>query len=172
MSWAHCHLGHRHWGRRGAAGVLLVRGGLVMLQERGRVQLGGTWSIPGGAIEAGETPEQAARREAWEEVGLRDLEPFAAHVADCGGWAYTTFLATSRGGRLRGGWETARLTWFEHGSVHGLADLHPGFAASWPALQALLSGTADEGSRASPRRRVWRNIELEDSPVTPRMEPL
>ena len=37
---------------------------------------GGTWALPGGAIDGGETPEQAAVRETWEETGIRgaDLE--------------------------------------------------------------------------------------------------
>lgn len=33
------------------------------------------WQIPGGKIDAWETPKQAGRREAWEEVGLK-IEDF------------------------------------------------------------------------------------------------
>jgi ADP-ribose pyrophosphatase len=40
---------------------------------------GGAWLLepPGGVVDAGESPEAAARREAWEEAGCRigDLEP-------------------------------------------------------------------------------------------------
>jgi len=49
--------------------VVLVRHGAVLMVRqtyRGRV----LWTFPGGAIEPGETPEQAAVREAREETGL------------------------------------------------------------------------------------------------------
>lgn len=49
------------------AGVLVVRAGEVLLQRRSD---DGKWGNPGGCVEIGETPEQAARRELFEETGL------------------------------------------------------------------------------------------------------
>lgn len=60
--------------------VLLVdRSGAVLLQHRdGHAPVSpNQWSLPGGHIEPGETPEEAARRELLEETGLAasDLDP-------------------------------------------------------------------------------------------------
>ncbi|GIF51439.1 ADP-ribose pyrophosphatase YjhB (NUDIX family) [Asanoa ferruginea] len=59
-------------------GQLRVTCGVVVLDERDRVLLirrdgEGTWGIPGGGLEPGETWEQAARRECLEETGW-DIE--------------------------------------------------------------------------------------------------
>jgi 8-oxo-dGTP pyrophosphatase MutT (NUDIX family) len=44
------------------------RGALIgRLDRRGRL----LWSLPKGHLEAGESPEQAAVREVWEETGIR-----------------------------------------------------------------------------------------------------
>ena len=53
--------------------VLLVdRDGAVLLQHRDERTSAspGQWSLPGGHLEAGETPEEGARRELLEETGL------------------------------------------------------------------------------------------------------
>jgi ADP-ribose pyrophosphatase YjhB (NUDIX family) len=53
-----------------------VAGGVVVNPD-GKIavvsQQGRTWSLPKGGIEAGETEEQAARREIAEETGLTEL---------------------------------------------------------------------------------------------------
>lgn len=59
---------------RRVVGVLLVDArGWLLMQLRGQdAPLSpGQWSFPGGGIEPGESPEQAAHRELFEETGLR-----------------------------------------------------------------------------------------------------
>ena len=51
-----------------AAGGVVVRDGLVLLVHRARYD---DWSLPKGKLEPGETWEQAALREVWEETGVR-----------------------------------------------------------------------------------------------------
>lgn len=158
--WAECAQGHRHWGRHGAAGLLLhavddagvVR---VLLQHRAAwSHHGGTWGLPGGARDSHEDGTTAALREAVEEAGV-DREMIRTRhsfVDDHGGWSYTTVHAdtpaplTTRPDR-----ETAALAWVP---LDDVADrpLHPGFAATWPQLRArptvLLVDTANVvGSR-------------------------
>ncbi|PFG33708.1 NUDIX hydrolase [Sanguibacter antarcticus] len=92
----------RHWGRLGAAGLLLTRRGddgavsHVVLQHRALwSDEGGTWGIPGGAIAPGETPLDGALREAYEEAGIPPgaVRVVGEHVLDHGTWRYTTILA-------------------------------------------------------------------------------
>lgn len=55
--------------RVGVSVFLATASGIVMLRRRGS-RAAGTWSIPGGAQDPGETVDEAAHREILEELGV------------------------------------------------------------------------------------------------------
>ncbi len=67
---------------------------LVLLRRKD-----GTWGIPGGKVEEGETYEKAAWRELFEETGIRKVSHHTFRILgvyevhDCSGgeWLYTVF---------------------------------------------------------------------------------
>lgn len=68
-----------------AVGVLRAPDGRVLLAERrpGK-DAAGFWELPGGQVDPGEGPAEAARRELFEEVGVRALgiEPWRTYEHD------------------------------------------------------------------------------------------
>ncbi len=57
----------RPWG---GVGVVVWKGDHVLLIQRGKEPMRGTWSIPGGSHDLGETVREAAVREVREETGV------------------------------------------------------------------------------------------------------
>src|SRR5579884_54716 len=55
-------------------GAIILHEEKVLLIQRGKEPLKGEWSIPGGALELGETLHDGLRREVCEETGL-EVEP-------------------------------------------------------------------------------------------------
>lgn len=57
-------------------GAVIIDGAKVLLVRRGNPPLQGEWSLPGGALEVGETLEAGIVREVKEETGL-EVKPLA-----------------------------------------------------------------------------------------------
>lgn len=150
--YATCARGHRHWGTIGAAGGLLVARGaagpeVLLTLRSAEVHQGNTWSVPGGAIDAGDLDAHAAAcREIAEELGMdvSALPVIGWHEFECGGWTYSTVLLTAPSvvPLTAYGWETQEARWFDRENVDRLAvgqALHPSFASSWPALREVIT---------------------------------
>ncbi len=156
--WVRCALGHQHWGRFGAAGILVTDGDSVLLQHRAVwTHEGGSWAVPGGARDSHETPTDAALREATEETSLdtRDLDLVGDWVEDHGGWSYTTIIATTTNTRdvHPANAESTAVSWWSIAEVETLV-LHRGFAAAWPRLREAIAGSPGIGGSAAPRSSV------------------
>lgn len=62
------------------ADVVVIKDNAVLLVQQRKSSAYGLWSLPGGHVEPGESIEQAVRREAMEEIGVRLLN--IKHVYD------------------------------------------------------------------------------------------
>ncbi len=142
-AWVYGPDGEKFWGRFGAAGLLIWhREAGILLQHRvGWSHFGGTWGLPGGARKQGETAEAGALREANEEAGVPAslVSVLFTSVLDLGFWSYTTVAveASEQFKPVIGDAESVALRWVPVDEVDSLP-LHPGFAASWPALRRRL----------------------------------
>ena len=95
--------------------------GAVVRDDRGRLLLVrrahepglGTWSLPGGRIEPGESPEEAAVREVREETGLEVRIDHLLQTVDLwdGRYRVHDFAATVVGGDLRAGDDASDARW-------------------------------------------------------------
>ena len=142
--WVYGPNGEKVWGAFGAAGVLVWNreDDTVLLQLRAEwSHHGGTWGIPGGAIRKGEDAVTGALREANEEAGVPAelLTVLFTDVLDLEIWSYTTVVAQASEvfEPVMGDAESEALAWIALDQVTEFP-LHPGFAASWPALKARL----------------------------------
>jgi ADP-ribose pyrophosphatase YjhB (NUDIX family) len=111
-------------------GAVIVQDNRVLLVRRGQAPLLGEWSLPGGALECGETLRNATIREAREETGLvvEIAELLGVYERVIRGeegrvryhYVLVDFLCRAVAGNLKAGSDAADVRWFESAELDGL----------------------------------------------------
>ena len=106
---------------RVAVGAVVFKDGRVLLVRRGKAPACGQWAIPGGSVNLGESLQQAAQREIYEETGIRITAGRPVYVfdvvdvADDGRVRYHYVIvdleATYQAGSLRCGDDALEARW-------------------------------------------------------------
>jgi len=106
------------------------------------VHNGDTWGIPGGARDSHETIQEAALREAVEEIGIDPLlvTPLETLRVEHEDWSYETIIAHADKDLVAHEMndESQQVEWVNFDDITS-KNLHPSFAASWPELRILLA---------------------------------
>jgi 8-oxo-dGTP diphosphatase len=111
-------------------GAVIIQDGRVLLIRRGKAPLLGEWSLPGGALECGETLREATIREAHEETGLvvetnELLGVYERLVRNEEGrvryhYVLIDFLCRRVGGDLQAGSDATDARWFAREELDAL----------------------------------------------------
>jgi len=140
------------------AGVIIDRGGRLLLLRRAIEPRRGTWTFPAGYMEIDETAEQAAIRETEEEVGLKVkagplVGVYSRPAPEGPGVLIVVFQGRQPRGRVKIGHEVLETRWFD------LDDI-PWDELSFPTTHAALRDwlrarrrRPQRAARPRPRRR-------------------
>lgn len=113
-----------------AVGAVVFRNDRVLMVRRGKPPAEGLWAVPGGSVELGETLQQAAEREIFEETGVRiqAAEPvltFDVVERDTAGrvrfhYVVVDMAARFVGGGLRAGDDALEARWVTRRAIGDL----------------------------------------------------
>lgn len=102
-------------------GAIILRRDRILMAQRGKEPLKGWWSLPGGALELGESLTDAVSREVLEETGLvvrpvAMFEIFERIMRDAGGapeyhYVLIDYVCRITGGTLCAGDDVCRVEW-------------------------------------------------------------
>jgi ADP-ribose pyrophosphatase YjhB (NUDIX family) len=108
-------------------GAIMLRRDRILMAQRGKEPLKGWWSLPGGALETGESLADAVRREVREETGLEIrplgvLEIFERIMRDSSGaaeyhYVLIDYVCHITGGELRPGDDVCAVDWVRRGDL-------------------------------------------------------
>jgi mutator protein MutT len=103
-------------------GAIIIKRGRILMAQRGKEPLKGWWSLPGGALEIGESLKDAVCREVREETGLevrptRMFEIFERIMPDAEGvpeyhFVLIDYLCRITGGEMCAGDDVCSVEWF------------------------------------------------------------
>ncbi len=115
---------------RAAVGAIVFKEDCVLLVRRGKPPAEDQWAIPGGSIELGETLQEAAEREIWEEAGIvicagDPVFTFDAVIHDKAGrvhfhYVIVDLMAEYVSGELRAGDDAKDARWVSPRQVDSL----------------------------------------------------
>lgn len=81
---------------KGTATAVVIKNGALLVLKRNKEPFSGMWDLPGGYMNAGETPEQTIRREIKEELGVEPREcDFIGWFPGTASWRGASFAVLS-----------------------------------------------------------------------------
>ncbi len=80
---------------KGTTSAIIIRDGKLLVLKRTEEPFNGMWDLPGGYMDAGETPEHTAMREIKEELGVDAKLDFIGAFPGTASWKAKTFSVLS-----------------------------------------------------------------------------